>query len=65
MYINNLSNMKKHIGGYYEEYKKEVEEAKKKKKLDAPTQCMCDLELSFTKEVLELIEKYKNIIEKL
>lgn len=43
MYINNLSNMKKHIGGYYEEYKKEVEEAKKKKELDAPTQCMCDL----------------------
>lgn len=59
MYICNLNKMEKHIGGYYEDFKKEVEDAKKRQELDKETQSICDLELAFTTEILEIIKKYK------
>ncbi len=58
MYICNLDKMKKHIGGYLEDFTKEVEDAKKRQELDKETQSICDLETDFTKEMLELIDKY-------
>lgn len=54
MYICNLEKMKKHIGGYLENFK----EADKRQKLDKETQCICNLEMSFTEEILKLIDKY-------
>lgn len=58
MYICNLEKMKKHIGGYLENFKEEVKEADKRQKLDKETQCICSLEMSFTEEILKLIDKY-------
>ncbi len=58
MYICNLEKMKKHIGGYLENFKEEVKEADKRQKLDKETQCMCNLAMSFTEEILKLIDKY-------
>lgn len=58
MYICNLEKMKKHIGGYLEIFKEEVKEADKRQKLDKETQCICNLEMSFTEEMLKLIDKY-------
>lgn len=51
MYICNLEKMKKHIGGYLENFKEEVKEADKRQKLDKETQCICNLEMSFTEEI--------------
>jgi hypothetical protein len=58
MYICNLEKMKKHIGGYLENFKEEVKEADKRQKLDKETQCICNLEMNFTEEILKLIDKY-------
>lgn len=58
MYICNLEKMKKHIGGYLENFKEEVKEADKRQKLDKETQCICNLKMSFTEEILKLIDKY-------
>lgn len=58
MYICNLEKMKKHIGGYLENFKEEVKEADKRQKLAKETQCICNLEMSFTEEILKLIDKY-------
>jgi hypothetical protein len=58
MYICNLEKMKKHIGGDLENFKEEVKEADKRQKLDKETQCICNLEMSFTEEILKLIDKY-------
>ena len=58
MYICKLEKMKKHIGGYLENFKEEVKEADKRQKLDKETQCICNLEMSFTEEILKLIDKY-------
>lgn len=65
MYICNLEKMKKHIGGYLEDFKKEVEEAKKKKELDKETQCICGLEISITEEFLKTIDTYIQITKNL
>ena len=58
MYICNLEKMKKHIGGYLENFKEEVKEADKRQKLDKEAQCICNLEMNFTEEILKLIDKY-------
>lgn len=65
MYICKLESMKKHIGGYLENFKKEVEEAKKKEELDKETQCMCDLEISITEDFLKTIDTYIKITKNL
>lgn len=65
MYICNLEKMKKHIRGYLEDFKKEVEEAKKKQELDKETQCICSLEISITEDFLKTIDTYIQITKNL
>lgn len=62
MYILNLQNAERYVGGYLEDEKERVK--KEYEKLDKPTKYMCDLEISFTEDLLKLIKEYQDRLNK-
>ncbi len=62
MYIVNLLSMEKRIKAYLTSEKEKIN--KEYEVLDKPTKYMCDLEVSFTEDLLKLIDNYKQRLDK-
>ena len=62
MYIVNLLSMEKRIKAYLTSEKEKIN--KEYEVLDKQTKYMCDLEVSFTEDLLKLIDNYKQRLDK-